>query len=663
MKSIVTAEQNPEAHPGEAFRLFMTANTAIFMSVSILAQKMLNDFAALIAFGSADLGAVAADLARHVLFAVLPAVLLSIVVLALWMRPFSKATRIIARGGKVSVDQFRQALETLVNLPYLVLVYNLVGFVLAFVVQRKAGSPFGSQDFVVLFQYVAGSVVCGYVQIVINNLILAPARASLKVRYVGKYREPDEGQRSMLISLALAVYTMFTVVGVAQTINGAMVERLGGGQVVEQVNPFLIYLPILAFLVGLAVFIQLASSRHRRAQFSSLDEKLKSVIEGKADLTQRLVIGQFDELGRLADTINLFIEKLKELFAQFSEAGAKVAGSSETLRRVLVETTAVTEMMVESIETTSSHASGQAGVVKEAEATLEVMLSSLARISDNVDSQASSVEQTSAAVQEMAANIQAVGRATRSANEFARGLNVVALQGNEAVEKAAAAVLELEAASLRVNSIVAVISKIAAQTNLLAMNAAIEAAHAGEAGSGFAVVAQEVRSLAESSAASAKDIALQIREMKTLIGSEVDLSDQASRSLVRIRDDIASTGSLIDQIASGMDEQNEGANEIVQAMSSLVGASQDIRKIAEEQRGNSEMMRGSIGRLVDVFKEIREATARQAEGNRGITEGIAHLQQVANENQDIVGRLESLLQGFVLKGIDQSVFNRSKNGT
>ncbi len=416
-------------------------------------------------------------------------------------------------------------------------------------------------------------------------------------------------------------------------------------------HPIGIYSALASVVLNLVVGVALTPV-FRSHDLQKLNRKLQEMASGGGDFTQRVEVVQLDAVGEIIESLNRFIEKLRRLFLQVVDSAERVTSSSVTLRTVLGRTTAATEEMVASIEQISSNAASHKGIVKSTEGSLATLLGSLERISRNVDSQASSVEETSNAITQMAASIKAVSQATSKANGLAANLIQVAHEGEVAVDGAVKAARNLEESSQQVNAIVTAISRIAAQTNLLAMNATIEAAHAGDAGRGFAVVAEEVRNLAENSAASAKQIATHVKSMSGLIDSEVKLSEGTGHLFVRISQDIGATTSLVNEIAAAMQEQYQGANEIVAAMSSLVSSTQEVRRIADEQKVASVAMRESIATLVQIFSDIQGATEEQARGNREIIESVTDLQTVAGENQEVVSRLQSLLQGFNLGSPD-----------
>ena len=162
----------------------------------------------------------------------------------------------------------------------------------------------------------------------------------------------------------------------------------------------------------------------------------------------------------------------------------------------------------------------------------------------------------------MAANVKSVSEATEQADGFASKLARAAEAGTSSVSESILAIKKVEESSKKVTEMVSVIAQIAAQTNLLAMNAAIEAAHAGESGKGFAVVANEVRALAESSAKSAKGINAQIKKMVEAVRNGVSLSSKAGEELGLIMEDTTATTGLVRQIAEAMNEQNRSSTGI-----------------------------------------------------------------------------------------------------
>jgi methyl-accepting chemotaxis protein len=210
------------------------------------------------------------------------------------------------------------------------------------------------------------------------------------------------------------------------------------------------------------------------------------------------------------------------------------------------------------------------------------------------------------------------------------------------------AIKQVEDASKKVTEMVSVISQISSQTNLLAMNAAIEAAHAGEAGKGFAVVATEVRNLAESSSKSAKEISVQIKKMLSTVNNGVALSEKAGAMLNSISTDIGATTGLVKQIADAMTEQSLAANEILDSISSLVEETQSIRNNAIEQKRRNDTVRAEVDRNTQSIREIAKAAADQTDDGNRILAAIENLKKVEAQNAALAKKLSDLVEGFNL---------------
>ena len=672
------------------FRLRVIVNTLLVGACALVLQNAFLDAADGFAFRAFYLPAFAARLGNIVLVAMIPAAVAVSILLYIYTTPIHRVLRSIHTGTRPPENLCTNALRRIVLYPYVVLVLNVAGFASGYLLFTSPAELATTRGVVLLLQNLVAGIVFGQAQIMINNLVLARPRRLLRVAYLEGLREPGIGQRNMLNTLSLCLYVAFTIIGVGQSIESEALafsranESVATGQqslanamsnykhevaVRRGVPQSLVQLPsnnfqariatevgiysgMFLFIIAVGIFLQLLSSRAQVRQIKAVTQKLSEMAEGATDLTQRVMISQFDEIGELGDGINRVMSRLRDLFLHLAGAADRVNRSSETLNQVLSSAATGTEQMVASVAQTSRNATGQASIVSMAEDALAAMLDSIDSISANVDSQASFVEQTSSAITEMAANIRSVSQATAKANNVVSSLETVAQQGNEAVGNTTKAVHELESSSAAVNDVVTVIAKISAQTNLLAMNAAIEAAHAGKAGLGFAVVAEEVRNLAENSSSSAKAITTQIKEMSHLIESGVKLSQQAGQSLVRIRDGVSSTTGLVNEIAAAMNEQSAGAAQIVESMSSLVNSTQEIRKIAEEQKAGNLAMRKSVDALVRVFTEIRIAAEEQASGSKSIMDAIGNLQSVAGDNKDAIRTLHLLLQDFTFEGSD-----------
>ncbi len=276
-------------------------------------------------------------------------------------------------------------------------------------------------------------------------------------------------------------------------------------------------------------------------------------------------------------------------------------------------------------------------------------------LNNMIENQSSSVTESSASIEQMVANINNVNKVFSVLGENYKQLVSTSNDGKKKINIVNAQVNEISVQSANLMETNHVISGIAAQTNLLSMNAAIEAAHAGEAGKGFAVVADEIRKLAENSASQSKEISQKLGAVKEVIDSIVDSSQKAEETFDLIMDVVTNVDNLRYEVENSMAEQITGSKQILEAIS-------NINTITESVRNGSLEMNNGVMQITKELENFKRTNAEVVNSYKEITNGtndinnsINGVKNIADTTNEVIGEIKNELSRFKLDSNETGV--------
>ena len=395
-------------------------------------------------------------------------------------------------------------------------------------------------------------------------------------------------------------------------------------------------------LIGLVMFVlyftlAFMAARALKRYFARLETLLGKIAAG--DLTDRIKVKRNDEIGRLMTHLNMATEHSHTMLAALREEADKMTAIGSDLSSNMEETAAAVKQISSNATTVKEKALMQAAGVTETAATGEQIQGKLSLLVEGIARQSESITQSSALITSTAENILRINKILSQNDELIKtvyGQMKAGTDGARAANEFVKKIAERSEALLEASQ---VIQNIASQTNLLAMNAAIEAAHAGESGKGFAVVADEIRKLAEESNMQGKQIGAVIKESTEIIAQVSEAGIQAEKTFTDVYGLISNISEKEDSIVNLMREQEENGAQVLSAIETINKVTKDVSSASVEMLEGGKQITAEMQKLAEITRETTDSMTEIASGAEQITDAVEEVVSLAEQNKTSIEHL------------------------
>lgn len=543
--------------------------------------------------------------------------------------------RFLAKPDKSDEAGYAAARKAALGVPWAVIMVTVLFWVagtIAFYAMNDWKSPGGTPlGWVLAFKITEGMLSATLNALIIDLILLEPKRSLDMARIRQGERDVFSETRDFITMLSTVGATVVHLAYVANYFIARDPAARGLSNPVAS-------LIVTGSIIGLVALAMVVLSRHEDdLQAKLLRKRILDLSSSEAvDLSAHAAMLNFDAIGGLADAFNGYTEGLRTMVADISDtmnvldqACATLTGGTDQLRNALKEITVSVGDVDETVEK-------EATSVKESSASIEVIDRNIQSLHKAIDEQAAIVTESSAGIEQMIGNIQSVSSSIEQVDSYYERLTSAASSGKQRIAETNALIVKAAEMSTMLVDANKLIAAISAQTNLLAMNAAIEAAHAGDAGAGFSVVADEIRKLAEKSGTQSKEVARRLKEVKDSIDLAVSAADGASKGFDDVSSLIETVNRFQDEIRNAMHEQSAGSKQVLEAITAMNGVTETVKVGAAE-------MSESATSLVDGMRRLNELSDLVRGEMRRITGDV---EQIGSTFSDIVAMITSNIESI-----------------
>lgn len=574
-------------------------------------------------------------------------------VLYYWISKIEKVGKKVQKTGEVTERDKKTVLVFFKTLKSLIVVENVCGFfigqLVCMILDFKNGVlPYElSRAVIIMIQASLVGVIAGMYEVYYLDNKLGPYRKLLQIRSVR-----DMPGKSHTISSRILVTCIAALFFMGINCFTCGYSIIHGDNIASGANLMQEYLLrgirclilVAAECVGL-ILIVLKEMKNRLAATSELVTNLADT----GDITKRIDVSMQDDIAVLISSLNFFLDKLEGIIMNLSTDSSAVSDTANILEESAAKSVESLKVVKEAVAFIDSEDKNNNESIKKAYTDIQSVKDDAERVEKHIRNQASAMNETSEAVAKMNESIENVANISLMANQISDKLKRTSEMGTEAIQTAVNAISEIQGASVQIQGIIKMIQKIASQTNLLSMNASIEAAHAGSFGAGFAVVADEVRSLANTSSKNAKTIKDYMNEMSQKIDNGVSAIQKAGLAFNQIDSDVDETVRIVEQIRQATELQKIGAADTLQSTQTVVEAINQIEEVAKQQRQHADAVYTVMLNVVNSSQEITNALEKTSESIECVSVNLTDVEDCSRINKVSVESMNDHINLFKLR--------------
>jgi methyl-accepting chemotaxis protein len=437
------------------------------------------------------------------------------------------------------------------------------------------------------------------------------------------------GSRVGIVSMSLPMASVLETVGL---INRVVLPLLLGG----------IALLLVVFILLLR-FVVISPLRQTASTAAAVSVNLSSK---EADFTYQMPVKRRDEIGVIIRSINDFIASLRGLVSRLKDAQSSLQQIGENLSGQSEESVKSNARILDAAAAIQNQTEDQGKSLERTNSVLQNAVEGIGGLNDLIMEQNKAITASSASVEEMTGAINAITLAVREMKEQFNALVAVTDEGKKRQEDVDAQIQGIRSQSETLVSANLVIAQIAAKTNLLAMNAAIEAAHAGEAGRGFAVVADEIRTLAENARSQSNSIKVELLDIAKSVQDTVGISLKSQEAFLLVSEQINATDAFFTRIDSAMEAQRRASSQIQGSLDAINAAASRVQATSTDMTSHMDGVKGEMNALTDIVRAIQQGIISMGDSARELNKAAETVLGLAKDTHRNIQVMEETIGSF-----------------